>query len=190
MSLNFKSKLLKATELEKKKEEAFYATTYQGLYDNCMEEDRQILTLSAAGIGILVTVFYTRLSSYLSFRLWIIAVLLFIFDIFLIFVTFHHNQKLLHAQLKGEPILKKTASRSEILKMHITKKGVKFAPWLNFFTKTFFILGIFATFILAYYEGNLLLKQKESYQMTTEKKNSLDIFIDTDPNGDSKVSKK
>ena len=68
-------------DIQRIKREAFYNMVYQGLYDNCMEQDRQILVLSTAGIGVLITIFYNNISSASNFILWLLSILVFLCDI-------------------------------------------------------------------------------------------------------------
>lgn len=115
---------------QKMKEQAYYNTAYNALYENCMEIDRQILNLSVGAIGILTTCFYRHLENITSFIIWISSIVCFMISTLLVFIVLHHNTVNLEKSLNN------------------CKQNKRILPYLDLFLRIFFMSGIILAFIL------------------------------------------
>lgn len=158
----------KKLQLEKKK--AFYNAAYAALVDNCMEIDKQLLYLSSAAIGLLITFFLSKIENFSQLILWLLSVLLFILTIIVIFIIFVGNNRILQNVLNDE---------KEEISLSLFDK----------ISKTLFVIAVLLTFILSItiLNNNFVLhkiNQKQELINMSQKKeyqNSLDKFIKTQP---------
>lgn len=124
---------------------AYYDAAYQGIYENCMEIDRYILTLSSGAIGLLITCFYKHLHSLWTFAAWFSSLTCFIITIALILIIFHYNIKGLIKSLED-----KDDSDS-------TPRIQAMENFLDTGSKITFVLGIILALVLAILNSGLTI---------------------------------
>lgn len=129
------------TQSKFQKDVEFYSACVNGWIQNRMEKDKQLLTLSSLAIGVLLF-FYKNLEDKISFVLWLIASLSFIFCIITVLYIFKKNAEYL------EEVIKESSSQNYLEKT------------LSFFTRLssiLFIIGIITTFSISIYNSNFTL---------------------------------
>ena len=105
------------------KEVAYYGALVNAWISTRMEKDKQILTLSAAGVGLIV-LFKPELKNICEFLLWSISGISFLLSIFLLLSIFSQNSDLIQAEIQ-EP---DSALKKKIEKQVSTK--TKWSGWL------------------------------------------------------------
>jgi len=148
------------TERDYKREEyhnnrvAYYDSWVKAWINNRMEKDKQLLTLSSAAIGLLVTLF-KNFDNVIELALWVSAICLFIFTLIMILHIFRKNTDYIETLLadfhledddKQKPIISK--DEAEKTKALNTKTKRAFL---------FFILGCLVTFILVLAQSGFII---------------------------------
>lgn len=81
----------------------FHSQSINAWYMSSLEKDKSILTLSAGGIGVMITLLTTiGIDDYLTFTLFCLSIVSFLVSIFFIISVFELNKKYLTAVLKGD----------------------------------------------------------------------------------------
>ena len=128
----------------KEKDIAFYSATLNAWYTTKFERDKNILGLSSAGIGLLVTL-ATAIGIYstCTASMYVLAVLSFLISIICILAIFSRNADHL------EKLIKEKEDKSDILN------------FLDKLSTGSFIFGIIFTLLLGIFSGIHNLNQKE-----------------------------
>ena len=124
---------------------AYYNAAYQGIYENCMEIDRYLLTLSSGAIGLLITCFYGHLHNLWTFTAWFGSLICFIITSALILWIFHYNIKGLIKSVE-EKDDSNSAQRVEAMEQ-----------FLDAGSKITFVLGIILALVLAILNSGLII---------------------------------
>ncbi|MBL4693299.1 MAG: hypothetical protein JKY92_08235 [Magnetovibrio sp.] len=95
--------MLTQEEESQQKEILWYQTTVDKWYQNRMEGDKQVLTLSGLGIGLLMTL-NDDLTNKFSITLWIGAAICYFLAMFLILVIYKKNADYLLALIKNADV--------------------------------------------------------------------------------------
>lgn len=128
--------------LEEQKGVAYYSALVNAWITTRMEKDKQLLTLSSAGIG-LVIVFQPKLTSIFEFSIWLLSGSCFLVSIGLLLSVFTDNGDLIEAEInQSKSTLKDKLDKRISLK-------TKVAGWL-------FILGAILAFVLAISQTNFI----------------------------------
>lgn len=110
----FDNKNKEEAELERSKNEElnkinteknieFHSQSINAWYMTSLEKDKSILTISAGGIGVMITLLTTiGMNGYLTFSLFCLSILSFLISILLIINVFGLNKEYLTALLKEE----------------------------------------------------------------------------------------
>ncbi len=133
-----KAELDKPNEQEQIKTQrraAYYQALWTAWFEHRIELDKQLLTLSALAIGLLMF-FHSELDSSLEKKLWLVAGGLFITTIILILVTFYISSNHIKCMLDEKDEIKERELESTLKK-------------LMFWSSFLFILAVLTTFILA-----------------------------------------
>ena len=85
--------------LNDQKEVAYYSALVNAWITTRMEKDKQLLTLSSAGIGLTI-IFQPRLSSILEFGIWVISGICFLLSIGILLSIFSDNGNLIEAEIQ------------------------------------------------------------------------------------------
>lgn len=94
-------------EFNKAKQVEYYAASVSAWFDTALERDKTLVTLSAAGIGLMVTPFGTSsVHSIASLVLAIVAILCFVVCVIFVLLIFRHNKNHIEAVLAGKPVSK------------------------------------------------------------------------------------
>lgn len=89
-------------EQREKKEVAYYQVGLTAWYNTALERDKSLLTLSTAGIGLLITLAKTQgISSAEALILHIVAILSFLICLICVLVIFKENKKHIEKVIKG-----------------------------------------------------------------------------------------
>ena len=116
---------------EQEKQNCYLSAAYSALANNCMEIDKQLLYLSSAGIGLLITFSFSRINNLTQFFLWLFSIILFLITIIICLYIFEVNNDMLKSSIEDKPV------------------DTKLADFLDRISKVFFILAILLTFILS-----------------------------------------
>lgn len=128
----------------KEKYSAFYSATLNAWYTTKLERDKNILGLSAAAIGLLVTLVTTvGVYSIYTASIYVLAVLSFLVSIICILSVFNRNADHL------EKLIKYEEDKSEILN------------FLDKLSTGSFILGVIFTLLVGLFSGMYNLNKKE-----------------------------
>lgn len=91
-------------ELVRSKLIEFHGASYAGWFNTALERDKSILTLSAGGIGLLVTLATTKgLTSVPEVILYVTALVSFLASLTLILIIFNVNKKAIESTLSNQP---------------------------------------------------------------------------------------
>lgn len=126
--------------LDEQKQVAYYSALVNAWVTTRMEKDTQLLTLSSAGIGLII-IFQHKLSNVFQFILWIFAGICFLISIYLLLSIFSDNGDLIESEI-NERSLKNKLDKKILLKTEISK-------WL-------FIIGAVSAFVLAISQTNFI----------------------------------
>jgi hypothetical protein len=101
----------KAEEVARQKEVEFYAASVNAWYTTSLEYDKSMFTLSAGGIGLLITLLTAvGVSSSAFLHLYIVAIFFFLMCLCLLLVVFRRNRdyitKVVQGQDDPDPLLK------------------------------------------------------------------------------------
>lgn len=129
-------------DIQGNKEVAFYSALVNAWISTRMEKDKQILTLSAAGIG-LVVLFKPELKNLFEFLVWFASGFSFLGSIFLLLSVFTQNSNLIKAEIK-EP----KSELKKIIDRQVASK-TKWSGWL-------FLMGALLSFLLAISQTNFI----------------------------------
>lgn len=122
--------------LDEQKGVAYYSALVNAWITTRMEKDRQLLTLSSAGIGLII-IFQPKLNSVFEFNIWLLAGICFLFSIALLLSVFTDNGDLIEAEInQTKSILKDKLDKRISLK-------TKISGWL-------FILGAILALSILY----------------------------------------
>ena len=113
------------------KQNCYLSAAYSALANNCMEIDKQLLYLSSAGIGLLITFSFSRINNLTQFFLWLFSIILFLITIIICLYIFEVNNDILKSSIEDKPV------------------DTKLADFLDKISKVFFILAILLTFVLS-----------------------------------------
>ena len=128
--------------LEEQKGVAYYSALVNAWITTRMEKDKQLLTLSAAGIGLII-IFQPKLSTIFEFWIWILSGVCFLLSICLLLSVFTDNGDLIEAEIvESKSILKDKLNKRVSLK-------TKLSGWL-------FVLGATLAFVLAISQTNFI----------------------------------
>jgi hypothetical protein len=128
--------------LDEQKGVAYYSALVNAWITTRMEKDRQLLTLSSAGIGLII-IFQPKLNSIFEFNIWLLAGICFLFSIGLLLSVFTDNGDLIEAEInQSKSVLKAKLDKRISLK-------TKISGWL-------FILGAVLAFTLAISQTNFI----------------------------------
>lgn len=145
-----------STDVTVGKEIAFYAATLAAWTATRMELDRSKLTLSVAGIGLLVTVMTAvGVDTTADFILFIFATLFFAITIACVLYIFQRNSKYVKRIAKGD------ARSDEVLKC------------LDNFSSVSFFIAILCTMAIGLSQGLASINSKQETFMSEEKENAV-----------------
>ena len=134
---------------------AYFDSWIKAWIENRMELDKQLLTLSAFAIGLLISVF-SQPNSTIEFFIWILAGLAFAFCVIINLIIFHQNTKYIE-------ILLQEHQAEEDKKVSLGEREQQKTQFLSKLTFTSFILfiaGAILTIILAIMgSGFILIKE-------------------------------
>ncbi len=122
-------------QIKTQRRAAYYQALWTAWFEHRMELDKQLLTLSALAIGLLMF-FHDELDGSLEKKLWLVAGGSFITTIILILVTFYISSKHIACMLDEKDKIEEDKLESTLKK-------------LMFWSYFAFILAVLATFILA-----------------------------------------
>lgn len=90
-------------DLNHSKEVEFYSQSVAGWLNSALERDKSLLTLSSAGIGVLVSMMQTAIDSVCSLLLYVTAVIAFMISLISVLMIFTRNKKHILDVLNGQP---------------------------------------------------------------------------------------
>ncbi len=131
---------------------AYFDSWVKAWIENRMEMDKQLLTLSAFAIGLLVSVF-DKPSNTFQFFIWITAGLAFVLCAFFILIIFHKNTEYIEILLEDH-------QADEDNKDSLGKEEQEKTQSLNRLTKTaffLFLIGATLTIILAVIQSGFII---------------------------------
>ncbi|MCK9189493.1 hypothetical protein [Acidithiobacillus sp.] len=95
--------------LKESKEVEFYSQGMAAWFGTALEHDKSLLTLSVAGIGVLVSVMQTAIDSVASFLLYVGAIFAFMLCLVFVLMIFRRNKKhiidVFNRQITADPFL-------------------------------------------------------------------------------------
>ena len=130
----------------RQKRAAYYQALWTAWFEHRIELDKQLLTLSALAISLLMF-FYKGLNESLERNLWLFAGVLFIFTIFLILITFYISSKHIEYMLNDKDKTKEKKLNSRLKKLMFAYFGTFILA-----VSTTFMLAVLSVFMITDYE--------------------------------------
>lgn len=96
-----KEELDNQAEVKRQQEVEFYAASVNAWFNTALEHDKSIFTLSAGGVGLLVTLM-TGVSTSVMLHLYILAIVCFLVSLCMVLVIFRRNRTHIEQVLSGE----------------------------------------------------------------------------------------
>jgi hypothetical protein len=91
--------------LDNQNKAAYYQALVNAWFTTRMEKDKQLLTLSSAGVGLIIT-FQSKLNTYLEFFLWLLTGFCFLTSIFLLLWILRKNSDLIEHTINNNDSIK------------------------------------------------------------------------------------
>jgi len=137
---------------------AYYSAFLNAWIENRMEKDKQILTLSSLGVGLLAGTLYDKLETPLQFWMWIASGFLFIVAITIILLIFPKNADYIVGLIHDDGDMRDERLNRELDVMTI-------------YAFRFFLAGVILTFVLFLTKTDFEVTRghHESYQKVCQK---------------------
>ena len=132
----------KQEQLQLGKEIAYHQLLLSSWTETRMERDKQVLTLSALAIGLLVTL-RSELDDCIAVCVWLFAVVLFLVSVMKILWVFRHNSKYIEQIIKDDDPEKMKKIAKDL------QRNTLFVDWM-------FVIGVILTAFLAVYGTELV----------------------------------
>jgi len=127
--------MLPVDDIEKQKEVAFYSASLNAWFTTQLECDKSILTLSASGIGLLITLLTTvGVTSMFACVLYTLSVISFVVSLTVVLIIYRHNAVHIENILSGNPGKDPVLSKLDMVALFSFGLGVFFAAIIGIST--------------------------------------------------------